>query len=75
MQLSALALSDAGAPQQDSVQVFLNTKGPVLSVQYPPTAQPKAPFTVQVTSDLPLRSFPEVTLDARPANSVTREAG
>ncbi len=75
LKLSAQAFSDAGALQQDSVDVFLNTKGPVLSVQYPPTAQPKAPFTVQVTSDLPLRSFPEVTLDARPASSVTATQG
>ena len=75
LMLSAQAFSDAGALQQDSVDVFLNTKGPVLSVQYPPTAQPKAPFTVQVTSDLPLRSFPEVTLDARPASSVTTAQG
>jgi hypothetical protein len=70
------ALSDAGATEDVSLEVFLNSTSPTLSVQYPPTAQPKSPFTVQVSSNAGLRSFPSVTLDSVPADSVTAlEAG
>ncbi|MGO9829649.1 MAG: hypothetical protein ACLPJH_05870 [Myxococcaceae bacterium] len=73
LQLAVQAVSDAGALQQSDFQVFLNTQGPALTVQYPPSAQPLAPYTVQVssTADAGLRSFPEVLLDGQPASSVT----
>ncbi len=71
LQLQVVAQSDAGIPQQAALEVAFNTVGPVLSIQYPPSAQPKAPFTVQVTSNTALSSFPVVTLDSQPATSVT----
>ncbi|MGO8971833.1 MAG: hypothetical protein ACLQDQ_19920 [Myxococcaceae bacterium] len=73
LQLAVQAFSDAGALQQSDFQVFLNTQGPALTVQYPPSAQPLAPYTVQVTStaDAGLKSFPEVLLDGQPASGVT----
>jgi NHL repeat len=74
LQLEVVALTDAGATQEVGFNVSLNLNGPSLSVQFPPTAQPKASFTVTVTSDQPLRSFPGVTLDGAPASSVTPEA-
>ena len=74
--LTVRALSDAGATQDVSLEVSLNDVTPVLSVQYPPTAQPKAPFTVQVSTNVLPRSFPSVTLAGVPADSVTAlEAG
>ena len=62
LQMAVQALSDAGAPQQVALQVYLNTAGPQLTIQYPPTAQPKAPYSVTVTSNVVLQSFPNVTL-------------
>ena len=75
LELEVVAQSDAGVPQEKDLQVLFDAVGPVLSVLYPPSAQPKAPFTVVVTSDRPLRSFPEVTLDSQPATSVTVTEG
>ena len=69
--ITVRALSDAGATQDVSLEVFLNAVAPHLSVQYAPSAQPKSPFSVQVNSDAALRSFPSVTLDNLPADSVT----
>jgi hypothetical protein len=69
--LAVRALSDAGATQEVDFQVQFNIVGPHLSVLYPPSAQPKAPFTVQVSSDGPLSSFPEVTLAGLSPTSVT----
>ena len=66
LQVGAQALSDAGAVQQATVQVNVNTRGPQLTVQYPPSAQPNSPFTVTVTSNVPLQSFPQVTLGTLP---------
>ncbi len=75
VQVTALSGGDAGATQQKGVDVFLNTDGPLLSVLYPPTAQPKTPFTVLVATDGGLRSFPQVLLDGLPATSVTATSG
>ncbi len=71
LQVGAQALSDAGALQQATVQVYVNTVGPQLTVQYPPSAQPNSPFTVQVTSNVPLASFPQVTLGNLPGQVST----
>lgn len=62
LQLAVQAFSNSDAGQQAAVQVYLNTAGPQLTIQYPPTAQPKAPYSVTVTSSVPLQSFPIVTL-------------
>jgi hypothetical protein len=69
--LTVRALSDAGATEDVSLEVSLNDVSPVLSVQYAPTAQPKSPFSVQVNTNIALRSFPSVTLAGIPADSVT----
>jgi hypothetical protein len=71
LQLSAQALSDAGALGTASVQVQLNADAPVLSAQYPPSAQPRSPFTVLVTSNLQLSSLPVVMLAGNAADSIT----
>ncbi len=75
VQVTAISGGDAGATQQKGVDVFLNTDGPVLTVLYPPSAQPKTPFTVLVATDGGLRSFPQVLLDGLPATSVTAASG
>jgi len=69
--LSVLALTDAGASQAVDFPVQFNTQGPVLTVLYPPSAQPKAPFTVLVSANEPLRSFPLVGLAGTGPTSVT----
>lgn len=69
--LSVVALTDAGASQAVDFPVQFNTQGPVLTVLYPPSAQPKAPFTVLVSSDESLRSFPLVGLAGNGPTSVT----
>jgi hypothetical protein len=71
LQIDVFALSDAGALQDAGLTVFLNSTGPDLLVQYPPTAQPKSSFTVSVSANIPLRSIPEVSLGALAADSVT----
>jgi hypothetical protein len=72
--LAVRAISGAGALGEVELQVQFNAAGPVVSVLYPPSAQPKAPFTVVVTSDRPLGSFPTVVLDGLAATSVTAVA-
>jgi hypothetical protein len=69
--LSFRAVSDAGAAAEQDFTVRLNAAGPNVFADYPPTAQPKSPFTVTVTSDSPLSSFPTVLLGGAPANSIT----
>lgn len=69
--LTVQATSDAGASQFASLEVFFNTTAPILSVQYAPSAQPNAPFLVQVSSNTALKSFPSVSLNNTPADSVT----
>lgn len=69
--LTVQAISDAGASQFASLEVFFNTVAPVLSVQYAPSAQPHAPFSVLVSSNTALKSFPSVSLNNTPADSVT----
>jgi len=73
--IAVRALTDAGAVQEVAFEVAFNTLGPALTVQYPPTAQPKSPFSVTVTSTDELRSIPTVSLDLNPADSVTAVAG
>jgi hypothetical protein len=70
LQLIAQAVSDAGAPNQATVQVLLNAAAPQLTAVFPPTAQPKSPFTVVVSSDLQLSALPVVTLAGASADSV-----
>jgi hypothetical protein len=72
--IAVIALTDAGAVQEVAFDVIFNTAGPALTVQYAPTAQPKSPFSVTVTSSVPLRSIPTVALDLNPADSVTAVA-
>ncbi len=69
--LTVRALSDAGATQDVSLEVSLNDVSPLLSVQYPPTAQPNSPFSVLVSTNVLPRSFPSVLLAGVPADSVT----
>lgn len=71
LQLGFQAFTDAGATNEKDFQVQLNTNSPHISVQYPPTAQPHSPFTVTVTSDVPLNSFPVVMLAGNAADSIT----
>lgn len=75
VQVTATSAGDGGATQAQDVQVALNTDGPVLSIVYPPSAQPHTPFTVLVATDGGLRSFPQVLLDGLPATSVTASTG
>ncbi len=75
LQLSFQAHSDAGGYQEKDFPVQLNAQSPRLIVQYPPTAQPKSPFTVTVSSDVPLSSFPVVMLAGISATSVTSNGG
>lgn len=71
LQLIAQALSDAGAPNTAAVQVQLNAAAPQLTAVFPPTAQPKSPFTVVVTSSTELSALPVVMLAGKAADSVT----
>jgi hypothetical protein len=70
LQITVFALSDAGAVQDAGITVFLDSRGPDLLVQYPPTAQPKSSFTVTVSADIELRSIPEVSLGGTPPDSI-----
>ncbi|MGO8970430.1 MAG: putative Ig domain-containing protein [Myxococcaceae bacterium] len=70
LQLSVQAVSTVGADSGVDLQVFLDATGPLISVQYPPTAQPKSPFTVVVSSNDPLGSLPVVALAGNAADSV-----
>ncbi|MGO9829695.1 MAG: putative Ig domain-containing protein [Myxococcaceae bacterium] len=70
LQLSVQAVSTAGADSGVDLPVWLDATGPLISVQYPPTAQPKSPFTVVVSSNDPLGSLPVVSLAGNAANSV-----
>jgi hypothetical protein len=72
LQLSVEALSDAGGQKQVEVQVQLDAEGPVFAVEFPPSAQPKSPFTVMVVTDAgPFSELPVVTLAGVSADSVT----
>jgi hypothetical protein len=71
LDIEVRALSDAGATNEVDLVVSFNSVGPDLTVSYPPTAQPKSPFTVTVGSNIPLRSIPQVSLNLTPADSVT----
>lgn len=76
LQVSVQVLSNADGGQDAGVQVHLNAGGPIIAVSYPPTAQPKSPFSVTVTvvDGGPLSALPVVTLAGQPASSITLTA-
>jgi hypothetical protein len=71
LQLAVRATTDAGGVKDDAVLVTFDTSGPSLTAQFAPTVQPKSAFSVTVSSDVPLRSIPEVLLDLQPADTIT----
>jgi hypothetical protein len=71
LQLAVRAITDAGGVKDDAVLVAFDTSGPALTAQFAPTVQPKSSFRVTVSSDVLLRSIPQVLLDLQPADSIT----
>jgi hypothetical protein len=76
LQLSVQALSDGGGQNEFDLQVQLDAVGPVFAVEFPPSAQPKSPFTVTVVTDAgPFSELPVVTLAGVSADSVAVTSG